>query len=57
MTFKEEEILWEVTKEVKEKRLPRYTVMMDQQGEFESEKLWRFVSLAIKNEDQVRKYF
>ncbi|MCL4123912.1 UNVERIFIED_CONTAM: hypothetical protein GTU68_045605, partial [Idotea baltica] len=34
-------------------RLPRYTVSLDQQGEWESERLWNFVSVAIKNDDQV----
>ena len=51
---KEEEVLWEVTKEIKDKRLPRYTVSMDQQVEFESERLWQFVSQAIKKDDQVK---
>ncbi|XP_042209421.1 oxysterol-binding protein-related protein 8-like isoform X1 [Homarus americanus] len=49
----EEEILWHATPEVKAQRLERYTVAVDQQGQFESERLWQLVSLAIKNDDQV----
>lgn len=49
----EEEVLWHATPEVKMQRLQRFTVAMDQQGSFESEKLWQLVSLAIKNDDQV----
>ena len=47
-----EEVLWEVNNEVRSKRLPRYTVPMDEQEEFESAKLWRHVSDAIDKEDQ-----
>nr|XP_045622637.1 oxysterol-binding protein-related protein 8-like isoform X5 [Procambarus clarkii]XP_045622638.1 oxysterol-binding protein-related protein 8-like isoform X5 [Procambarus clarkii] len=49
----EEEILWHATPEVKAQRLERYTVALDQQGAFESEKLWQLVSLAIKSDDQI----
>ncbi|XP_047475320.1 oxysterol-binding protein-related protein 8-like isoform X2 [Penaeus chinensis] len=49
----EEEVLWHATPEVKMQRLQRFTVAMDQQGSFESEKLWQLVSLAIKGDDQV----
>ncbi|XP_069989170.1 oxysterol-binding protein-related protein 8 isoform X4 [Penaeus vannamei] len=52
-TYMEEEVLWHATPEVKMQRLQRFTVAMDQQGSFESEKLWQLVSLAIKNDDQV----
>ena len=38
--------------EVRGERLPRYTVPMDEQEDFESVKLWRHVSEAIDNEDQ-----
>ena len=47
-----EEILWKVDDEVRSQRLPRYTVPMDEQEEFESVKLWRHVSDAIDKEDQ-----
>ncbi|XP_050711645.1 oxysterol-binding protein-related protein 8-like isoform X10 [Eriocheir sinensis] len=48
----EEELLWHATQEVKTQRLQRFTVGMEHQGEFESERLWQFVSAAIKNDDQ-----
>merc|ERR1711881_379076 len=47
-----EEILWKVDDEVRSTRLPRYTVPMEEQEEFESAKLWRHVSDAIDKEDQ-----
>ncbi|KAK7084056.1 Oxysterol-binding protein-related protein 8 [Halocaridina rubra] len=49
----EEEVLWHATPEVKTQRLQRFTVAVEQQGQFESERLWQLVSAAIKNEDQV----
>ncbi|KAI1282071.1 Oxysterol-binding protein-related protein 8 [Halotydeus destructor] len=48
-----ESVLWEVTPEVKSRRLKRYTVPIEHQDEFESEKLWRAVSVAILRCDQV----
>lgn len=50
----EEEVLWHATPEVKAQRLQRFTVALDQQGPFESERLWQLVSTAIKNDDQVK---
>ena len=47
-----EEVLWQVDDEVRSMRLPRYTVPMEEQEEFESTKLWRHVSDAIDKEDQ-----
>jgi len=47
-----EELLWKVDDEVRSQRLPRYTVPMDEQEDFESVKLWRHVSDAIDKEDQ-----
>ena len=38
---------------MRSKRLPRFTVPLDEQGEFESAKLWRKVGAAIDAEDQV----
>ncbi|XP_066967226.1 oxysterol-binding protein-related protein 8 isoform X4 [Macrobrachium rosenbergii] len=49
----EEETLWHATPEVKSQRLQRFTVAVDQQGPFESERLWQLVSAAIKSDDQV----
>ncbi|XP_076041457.1 oxysterol-binding protein-related protein 8 isoform X3 [Oratosquilla oratoria] len=49
----EEQVFWEVAPETKKRRLQRFTVAMDQQTQFESEKLWQFVAVAIKNDDQV----
>lgn len=53
----EEEVLWHATPEIKSQRLQRFTVTMEQQGAFESERLWQLVSAAIKSDDQVRSYF
>ncbi|KAG0726030.1 Oxysterol-binding protein-related protein 8 [Chionoecetes opilio] len=48
----EEELLWHASPEVKGQRLQRFTVAMEHQGAFESERLWQFVSAAIKTDDQ-----
>jgi len=47
------ETLWEVNSEVRSTRLPRHTVPIDEQTDWESAKLWRHVSAAIATEDQV----
>ena len=47
-----EEVLWEVTDEVRAARLKRFVVPKEEQQDFESTKLWRKVSEAINNEDQ-----
>jgi len=47
------EVLWEVTPEVRASRLPRSTVPIDQQTEWESAFLWQHVGKAIIEEDQV----
>merc|ERR1712106_358053 len=49
----EEEVLWNPTPEVKAQRMVRYTVPVENQGETESENLWKHVTQAIDNEDQV----
>jgi len=49
----EEEVLWNPTPEVKAQRMVRYTVPVENQGETESENLWKHVTQAIENEDQV----
>lgn len=46
-------MLWNPTQTVKKTRLKRYTVPVDQQGEFESERLWQHVSAAILRDDMV----
>jgi len=43
------EILWDSTKA---KRVPKITRSLDQQEEFESQRLWTNVTIAIKNRDQ-----
>ena len=47
------ENFWSVTKEIKVSRLQRYTVEPAQQMKFESANLWKRVSEAIRNKDQV----
>lgn len=49
----EKTILWEVTEAVRNSRLKRYTVSMEDQGERESIKLWRHVTEALTAGDQV----
>lgn len=49
----EESILFEPTPEARNKRLKRYTVPIENQGTFESERLWQLVSAAIARDDQV----
>ena len=46
-------MLWEVDDTVRGKRLPRFTVPLEEQGDMESAKLWRKVGAAIDAEDQV----
>ena len=38
---------------VRQKRLPRFTVPIEEQEEFESANLWKKVSAAIDSEDQI----
>uniref|UniRef100_H2ZFX9 Oxysterol-binding protein n=1 Tax=Ciona savignyi TaxID=51511 RepID=H2ZFX9_CIOSA len=45
---------WSPTKEVRQSRLKRYIVPLDDQGDFESENLWKKVSYAIENQDQIK---
>lgn len=49
----EEQLLWKPTPEIKAKRLKRYTVPVEHQGECESENLWQHVTAAILRDDQV----
>ena len=46
------DVLWEVTDEVRNSRLKRFTVPMEKQNEFESVRLWQHVSKAIEDDDQ-----
>ncbi|KAI1882016.1 hypothetical protein AGOR_G00246360 [Albula goreensis] len=46
------ETFWNPTPELRQSRLTRCTVPMDEQGEFESERLWQHVTRAIGNKDQ-----
>ncbi|XP_036390764.1 oxysterol-binding protein-related protein 5-like isoform X1 [Megalops cyprinoides] len=49
-----QEVLWNPCPEVRKQRLKRQVVQLDQQGEFESERLWQHVTSAIVNRDQER---
>ncbi|XP_075065668.1 oxysterol-binding protein-related protein 8 isoform X2 [Mixophyes fleayi] len=46
------ETFWNPTSEIRQRRLLRCTVQRDEQGEFESERLWQHVTRAINNKDQ-----
>uniref|UniRef100_A0A3Q3X1Q3 Oxysterol-binding protein n=1 Tax=Mola mola TaxID=94237 RepID=A0A3Q3X1Q3_MOLML len=49
----QQETLWNPSLDIRSSRLKRQVVQIDQQGEFESE-LWKHVTSAIKDRDQVR---
>ncbi|XP_069485478.1 oxysterol-binding protein-related protein 8 isoform X2 [Ambystoma mexicanum] len=46
------ETFWNPTSDIRQRRLNRCTVHFDEQGDFESEKLWQHVTRAIVNKDQ-----
>ncbi|XP_060759724.1 oxysterol-binding protein-related protein 8 isoform X4 [Neoarius graeffei] len=46
------EIFWNPTPELRQSRLTRCTVALEEQGDFESERLWQHVTRAILNKDQ-----
>ncbi|KAJ6651441.1 hypothetical protein lerEdw1_021014 [Lerista edwardsae] len=46
------ETFWNPTPEIRQHRLRRYTVRFEEQGDFESEKLWQHVTRAINSKDQ-----
>uniref|UniRef100_A0A3B4DQX2 Oxysterol-binding protein n=1 Tax=Pygocentrus nattereri TaxID=42514 RepID=A0A3B4DQX2_PYGNA len=46
------ETFWNPTPELRQSRLTRCTVPHEEQGEFESERLWQHVTRAINNKDQ-----
>ncbi|XP_053317939.1 oxysterol-binding protein-related protein 8 isoform X1 [Spea bombifrons] len=47
------ETFWNPTQEIRQRRLTRCTVLRDEQGEFESERLWQHVTRAINSKDQI----
>jgi len=49
----QEEVLWQVSPEMKQARLKRFCVPIEEQTEWESARLWKHVSAAIEAEDQV----
>ncbi|XP_058806826.1 oxysterol-binding protein-related protein 8 isoform X4 [Phymastichus coffea] len=48
----QDSVLFNPTPEVRKSRLKKYTVPLEHQSEWESEKLWLAVTQAINNEDQ-----
>ncbi|XP_049330078.1 oxysterol-binding protein-related protein 8 isoform X5 [Astyanax mexicanus] len=48
----EMETFWNPTPDLRQSRLTRCTVPPEEQGEFESERLWQHVTRAINNKDQ-----
>ncbi|XP_042268586.1 oxysterol-binding protein-related protein 5 isoform X1 [Thunnus albacares] len=49
-----QETLWNPSPDIRSSRLKRQVVQLDQQGEFESERLWQHVTSAIMDRDQLR---
>lgn len=49
----QENVFFNPTPEVRKSRLKKYTVPLEYQGDWESEKLWLAVTQAINNEDQM----
>ncbi|XP_078405083.1 oxysterol-binding protein-related protein 5-like isoform X2 [Cetorhinus maximus] len=45
-------MFWSVTNEIRKQRLIRHVVWLEEQDNFESERLWQQVTRAIKNRDQ-----
>ncbi|RXN14123.1 oxysterol-binding -related 5-like protein [Labeo rohita] len=50
----QQEVLWNPSSDIRRQRLKRQVVQMDQQEAFESERLWRHVTRAINDKDQMR---
>ena len=48
----QESVFFQSTAEVRQQRLKKFTVPLENQGEWESEKLWLAVTNAINNDDQ-----
>jgi len=51
-TTGKQESFWKIDNDTLSNRLKRYTVPMEAQTEFESERLWQHVGEALKNSDQ-----
>ncbi|XP_050465657.1 oxysterol-binding protein-related protein 8 isoform X3 [Cataglyphis hispanica] len=49
----QESVFFNPTPEIRKKRLKKYTVPLEYQGQWESEKLWYAVTQAINRDDQV----
>lgn len=47
----EQQVFWNPSTTVRKSRLQRFTVAVDQQDDFESERLWQHVSAAILRDD------
>lgn len=47
----EQQVFWSPTPQIRRQRLTRYTVPVDHQEEYESERLWQHVSAAILRDD------
>ncbi|KAM9854089.1 oxysterol-binding protein-related protein 5 [Aulostomus maculatus] len=50
----QQETLWNPSSDVRSSRLKRQVVQLNQQGEFESERLWQHVTKAIMDRDQLQ---
>uniref|UniRef100_A0A673KAV7 Oxysterol-binding protein n=1 Tax=Sinocyclocheilus rhinocerous TaxID=307959 RepID=A0A673KAV7_9TELE len=50
----QQEVLWNPGPDIRRQRLKRQVVQVDQQEAFESERLWRHVTRAINDKDQMR---
>ncbi|XP_077938913.1 oxysterol-binding protein-related protein 5 isoform X1 [Gasterosteus aculeatus] len=50
----QQESLWNPSSDIRSSRLKRQVVQIEQQGEFESERLWQHVTSAIMDRDQLR---
>ncbi|KAM6937467.1 oxysterol-binding protein-related protein 5 isoform 2-T2 [Xenentodon cancila] len=50
----QQDTLWNPSPDIRSRRLKRRVVQLDQQGEFESERLWQHVTSAIMDRDQLR---
>lgn len=49
----QESVFFNPTPEIRKNRLKKYTVPLEKQNDFESQKLWQAVTIAINNEDQI----
>ncbi|XP_063988717.1 oxysterol-binding protein-related protein 8 isoform X3 [Diachasmimorpha longicaudata] len=49
----QESVFFNPLPEVRRKRLKKYTVPLESQGEWESQRLWQAVTIAINNDDQI----